>query len=209
MSTPSNIQFYVKLIVSKELDKSSAKEWFACVRDLGPNGVLSTIQTPDDKGTLRSVSMVCRAVGEKFEYIVPLTRDLIEREVEPIIQCFVAEHPEVDFDVETSVAVIRGFEDSAKIKDSKYVELCTLWAKQRHDEWYKDRTDNGWSYGTSVSLKDKKHPLLRPWHELSDQHRKIDLDQPKQMMKMLADSGYAVLDKDEFDSMVRLLKGGL
>ncbi len=211
MSNPINISRYVKLIVDEPLDKDQMRQWFDCAKDQLPSGVTSTVQTTDDGGNLRSVSMVHREVGGHHEYLIPLSRDLVDREVEPMIDCFTAVVPELDYDIEVSSAQTNLLTEpkAIEVADNKYTDLCTSWAKKQHEDWLKDRQDSGWRYGPTMSIKNKTHPLVRPWHDLPDQFRKIDTSQPQSMLDLLNDQGYAVIGKSELEGILRLLKGGL
>jgi hypothetical protein len=65
----------------------------------------------------------------------------------------------------------------------------------------KDKLDDGWRYGPSVSMKEKTHPLLRKWDELPDDYRTIDTSKPEQLLKLLNDSGYVLIKKTELDQV--------
>lgn len=211
MDNPVNISRYIKLITDEPLDKDAMKAWFRCAKEHLPSGVISSIQSTDDTGSLRSVSMVHREVSGKHEYLIPLSRDLVDREVEPFLDCFTAEQPELDFDLEVSSAQtdLLTSPQTIEVADNKFTDLCTAWAKQQHETWLKDRQDSGWRYGPTMSIKNKTHPLCRPWHDLPDQFRKIDTTQPQSLLDLLNDQGYAVIGKAELDGILRLLKGGL
>lgn len=211
MNRPTTIQRYIKLIVSDALSRDAMIHFFQCVKSLAPSGVLATVQTTDEHGALRSVTLVDREVNGKHEYIVPLSRDLSDKEVEPIVEAFVEQEPELDFDLEVSSSEANNLMGGKpiSIKDDKYSELCTAWAKKQHDAWYQERTEAGWRYGPTMSIKNKTHPLLRQWHELPEQFRKIDFDQPQSLLDLLNDQGYAVIGKSELEGIMRLLRGGL
>jgi hypothetical protein len=211
MDRPSTISRYVMLKTTEEQPKAVMNDWFLCAKEFLPSGVMSTIQTTDDNGNLRSVSMVHREVGDEHEYLIPLSRDLMENEIEPMIRAFSDRHPDMDFEGEASSAdpLPYNSDSTIEVMDDKYLNLCTAWAKQQHDTWLKDRTDSGWRYGTTMSLKNKTHPLCRPWHELPDQFKKIDTTQPQSLLDLLNDQGYSVIARTELEGIMRLLKGGL
>jgi hypothetical protein len=206
---PANINRYIKLVSTDALDKDCVRQWVECAKSELPPGVLGTIQMTDDNGNLRSVSLVHREYGDRHEYILPLTREVLDTEVEPLVQCFCSACPEVDYDIETSAPRIGMLTDprNVEVDDTKFQELCTAWAKQQHESWLKDRQDNGWTYGTTVSLKNKTHPLLRPWHDLPDEFRKVDTSQPQSLLDLLNDQGYAVIGRGELEGILRLIKG--
>lgn len=210
MNRPANISRYIMLKTNEPLDKATMRAWFNCAKEQLPSGVIASVQTTDEQGALRSATMVHREAGE-HEYLIPLSRDLLDTEVQPIIDRLSGEFPDLDFDMEVSSAQAGLLTEPEKIEvaDNKYTDLCTAWAKKQHETWLHDREEAGWRYGATMSLKNKTHPLLRPWHELPDQFRKIDTDQPQALLDLLNDQGYAVIAKAELDGIMRLLKGGL
>lgn len=208
-STPVNISRYIAIKTDDPVDKEVMHDWFKTAKELLPSGTLTSIQTTDESGALRGVSMVHREIKDKHQYIIPISRDLSDSEVQPVVDYFFKKYPELDFDIEVSSSQVGSLRtvEPVKIDDGKYLELCTSWAKKQHDVWFKDRLNSGWRYGTSVSLKNKTHPLVRPWHELPDQFKKIDVDQPQSLLDLLNDQGYSVMDRSELGSLLRLLKG--
>lgn len=209
MNRPCLILRYVKLTTVKPLGQEDVKAWFRAVKEQAPNGVISSVQTTDDKGSLRSASLVHRERdGGGHDYMVPLSRDLKDSEVEPIIQMFSAAASVTDWDVEVSSAEADQLTDKTalSVSDEKFSELCAAWAKRQHDEWMKDRTDAGWRYGSTISNKNKTHPLLRPWHDLPEQFRKVDHNQPQSLLDLLNDQGYAVISKTELEGILSLLR---
>lgn len=208
MNRPCLILRYVKLTTDKPLGEEDVKAWFRAVKESAPSGVVSSVQTTDDKGSLRSASLVHRERDGAHDYMVPLTRDLKDSEVEPIIQMFSAESLVGDWSVEVSSAEADKFTDKASmaVDDTKFNDLCAAWAKRQHDQWMQERTDAGWRFGPSVSMKNKTHPLLRPWHDLPEQFRKVDYDQPQKLLDLLNDQGYAVISKAELEGILSLLR---
>lgn len=204
-----SIPRHISLVTSEALPQDTVRCWFHCVKNNGPTGVLMSIPSTDDKGMPRTVSLVHREENGEHLYMVPLSRDLNESEGEAIVQAFAAENPELDFDVRASANAaeqIEGSTDEVAVDHNAYLTLCDAWAKRQHEDWVKDRTDNGWSYGTVFSVKDKKHPLLRPWDQLPDKFKKIDLEHPQMLLDLLNDQGYAVISRSELESIMKLIR---
>lgn len=208
MNRPCLILRYVKLTTEKPLDQEDVRAWFQAVKDNAPSGVVSSVQTTDDKGSLRSATLVHRERDGEHDYLVPLTRDLKDAEVEPIIQTFSSLTALEDWSVEVSSAEADLMTDKGalSVEDGKFNDLCAAWAKRQHDAWMKDRTESGWRFGPTVSAKNKTHPLLRPWHDLPEQFRKVDFEQPQNLLDLLNDQGYAVISKTELEAMLSLLR---
>ncbi len=207
MDEPLNIHRHITLSVKKPLEKKQIKSWFDCVIENAPSGVVATIQTTDDKGSPRAVKLVHRTMKGNEEYIIPLSRDLLPNEVDKIVESFSAKHPEIDFDIETNsnftIALNR---PNFSIDFDKHIALASMLAKHKHNSWMKDKTDAGWRYGLKISFKNKTHPLLLPWEQLPDTYKKPDLEAPKNLVSMLNDQGYSVIDTDTFEKIMSLLK---
>jgi DNA-directed RNA polymerase specialized sigma54-like protein len=109
----------------------------------------------------------------------------------------------LNFDVEVSSSEANSLLDRPEIEipDDAYTNLCLAWAKKKHDNWVKDRTEQGWRYGVTMSQKDMTHPLLRPWHDLPAAHRTVDTEQPQQLIDLLTDHGYVMISKEELEAL--------
>lgn len=209
MNRPCLILRYVKLTTDNPLKQEDVKAWFRAVKEKAPNGVIASVQTTDNAGSLRNATLIHRErEGDKHDYIVPLTRDLKDSEVEPIISLFSKNTDVEKWDVEVSSAEADHVTDKTAmaVSDEKFNELCSAWAKRQHEDWMKQRIEAGWRYGTAISNKNKTHPLLRPWHDLPEQFRKVDHTQPQNLLDLLNDQGYAVISKSELEGLLSLLK---
>jgi hypothetical protein len=207
--TPTEITRFVALVVPEPLDQEVAKDWYHCVVDKAPYGIVSVMQTTTDKGGLKSVSMVHRETDKKHYYMIPITRDLLEREAENIVDAFSEDHPDVDFDIEATIMPTRfGDKKEPKIDVDKeeYLTLCAEFSKTQHEKWVRDHADDGWRYGVAVDPKEKTHPLMRSWDQLPDRHKKIDTDVPQKLLDLLSRHGYAVVQQSDLDAVMRLLR---
>lgn len=43
--------------------------------------------------------------------------------------------------------------------------------EERHAQWREAQEADGWRYGPAVYPEARKHPLIRPWAELTDDER--------------------------------------
>jgi hypothetical protein len=89
----------------------------------------------------------------------------------------------------------------------EYLSLCVELAKRQHESWMRDKTDQGWRYGPSISLSNKTHPMIRPWSDLPDQYKDVNTDTPENFLNFLNNQGYAVVRKEELGSLINLLRG--
>jgi hypothetical protein len=200
----------IALSSEEPLDGAIARSWYQAVKALAPSGTILTLPGIED-GTPRRVAMVHREGDGLHRYVIPLSRDFTDSEVAAIFDEFSSIHPDLDFDLEASTLSVV---DAATCTDGtpidvdreRYLELCTAWAKRQHDAWVKDRSDSGWRVGTTMSLKDKTHPLLKPWDQLPQNMKVVDDQQPQMLLDLLNQQGYAVISKEELTSLLSLMR---
>ena len=207
MDQPLDIPRYVQLNTAKKLRPKLVAQWYSCVLRTAPSGVVTVVQAVDD-GRVTSVQVVHRKTSDKqHSYLVPLTRDLRDDEVEPIVQRFAKIAPDLDFEVETNeTKLIAKDYGEIPMDAAKHVALCMALAKQQHEDWLRDRSDAGWRYGTKHNGRDKTDPMIRPWDQLPDRFRKPNLKLPQTLLDLLNSHGYAVLHREELDRLLDLLK---
>lgn len=207
---PSEISRFVTLVVASPLDEDMAKEWYHCVCDHAPYGLVTTYQTTTAKGGLQSAGMIHRETDKKHYYIVPMSRDLMEREAEGIVDAFAELAPELDFDIEVSIMPTKigdkRNEPKIDVADEQYVTLCQEFAKTQHEEWVRNHARDGWRYGAEINPREKTHPLMRSWDQLPDRHKRIDTSVPQKLLDLLNRHGYAVVQQTDLDAVLRLLR---
>ena len=169
--------------------------------------LLKIISMVNHKGKPCGVCLVHRVCdNDRHSYFI-LLRDLSHEEIEKIVKEFAEDQPKLDFDVETNETQLVAKDNTGITLDAaKHVALCTALAKQKHIDWMRERTDAGWRYGSTFNADEKTHPLLRPWDQLPDRYREPDMNWPQKLVSMLNDQGYAVIQKDELDRLLKLLR---
>lgn len=191
------IEHHIALIVTDELDKNLLRAWFHAVRDNAPSGVVITA-TVDGK----AVQVVKRKDGNDVRYLVPLSRDLNDGEVKAIIDSF-AHNTDIDFKASATTSPLDiKLSPEIEIDHDPMVELCTGWAKKKHEDWMNSKTSGGWRYGPAVSQSNKTHPLLRPWSEIPAEYRKVDTTQAQELLDLLRDSGYVIVRREDLDRLM-------
>ena len=204
---PLSIDRYINLVTDKKLRKPDIVRWFQCVTRHGPPGVLKPVSMQDGKQRPASVSLVHRVSDDRHNYLIPLTRDLTDSEVEAIAREFAEDKPKLDFDIETNATTLTANNcGGIELDSAKHLALCNLFAKQKHEDWVRERTDAGWRYGTKFDANEQTHPLLRPWDQLPDRYRQPDLTWPQKLVQLLNDQGYAVVPKDELARLLDVLR---
>jgi hypothetical protein len=196
---------YIRLITLKELSKEDIKFWYKIVKELAPDGVISSIQVPGPKKDdgPKDVYLIKKKIDGKFGYEIPLSRDLVEKEIQPINDALIEYFPEGDFKIETSAVKINkasrpmSADATIELKKRDYNELCDTLAKNIHQRWCSDREKAGWKFGLKLNKKEKTHPMLRPWDQLNDEYKNVDYDLPKLFMEKLSEYGFVVVKKTD------------
>lgn len=184
------------IIAEKDANKELATMWYNSLRASLPSGVLGSTQVGD-----KCALMTTRKQEGKCYFVAPLVRELTANEVEQAIRSL-DEKIEIDFKVEAQQSrVANNPEIEVELPKGPLNELCSNWAKRQHDTWMKEKTEQGWRYGTDVSKEEKTHPLLRPWADLPEEYRKVDTTQVEEMLKLLNDSGYILIRKAELAAL--------
>lgn len=188
VSIPSNIT----MIVDSSLDIDDVKRWYRCIREFGPQGI--TRQFADiNNGIPTTSALISRKEKGVYTYIVPLTRDLLEREATKIVEAF-SEIYSGDFEIQTSskVAKVPEHETSVVVASEPFHELCDNWAKRRHHNWCNRMASLGWRCGEDYDLEAKIHPNLKPWEQLKTAEKDVDHSEPKSLIDLLFNHGYAI-----------------
>jgi hypothetical protein len=207
MDEPLKIHRHITLTVDKPLEKTEIKSWFDCVKKAAPSGVVATLQTTDEDGAPRAVKLVHRTIKDKESYLVPLSRDLLPDEVEKIVEAFMLENPELDFDIETHASFESALDRPVmNLDQDRHLALSSALAKAKHDDWMKGKIASGWRYGPELSMENKVHPLILPWEQLPDRYKAPDMEWPEKLMSILGDQGYSVVVKNDLEKIMALLK---
>lgn len=194
---------YILLRSEKDLPKNIVKEWVDTVKNFCPSGVCTTHQMKDNDGLLNDVRLIIRKKTNSFEYLIPLSRDLTTKEIAKIVSIFSQKQPNIDFDIETNESEITTSK-VAKVDSKSFEELGYELAKQKHNDWLKERIDSGWTYGIKNDKKNKTHPLLLPWEQLPDKFKKPDMETPQKIVDFLNSQGYSIIPKDELAKLLKI-----
>jgi hypothetical protein len=203
----TEVTCYVKLIVEDELSREDIHCWNDCVRAAAPEGVVSriTVDSPDGDQGVALVHRICKDV---HEYIIPLHRNLAENEANRIVARYSNANADKDFDIEaTLVPTGRAAPPPAlNLDQERYLDFCVGLAKKQHEDWLSRRQEDGWRFGAEVSSVEKTHPLLRPWEELPEEYRYVDMKQPQRLLDLLDEHGYSVVKKPDLEKVIRALR---
>ena len=72
------------------------------------------------------------------------------------------------------------------------LELIQRLAKNNHEVWARQRTEDGWSYGPKRDDASKQHPSLVPYEELSESEKNYDLIMASELLKAITKLGFRI-----------------
>ena len=72
------------------------------------------------------------------------------------------------------------------------LELTELLAKNAHENWARQRMDDGWKYGPKRDDGRKEHPSLVPYEELSEAEKEYDRRTAMETLKTILSLGYRI-----------------
>ena len=197
MTEQTKIEHSVSLNVASELERGMARVWFQSVRDNLGSGIVTTIQVDG-----KPVQMVKFKDNDGVRYSIPLLRDATSDEITAIINDFThACDSEFKVSATTSDHGIE-IKTDIEVDHEPLLNLCTKWAKAKHDDWRKNKEDSGWRYGPTVSKTNRTHPLLRAWEEIPAEYRKVDTSAAQELLDLLKDSGYVLIRSDDLNNLL-------
>jgi hypothetical protein len=186
---------YVQIVVPDRWSPEQFKNWFECVNDSVPSGLISSTSI-QLKGKVKATKFFHKPTSNgKHAYIVPLARDLDASEIHTLIRNWVRCYPEGDFTLDYSQA-----EDIIQPQTPEQLKLDQVidaWCKQEHQAWMESQLEQGWRYGPQINLREKTHPWMQPWESLPQRAQKRNLASVERLMEILDEFGYAIVQKPE------------
>lgn len=174
---------YISLMVDGMLPGEIANKWRETVQALSPNGILSsaTIMVngqpkPSELYAVRKDAAAC--------YVIPLSRDLLEDEAGKIAIAWSRTWKDGDFEISFSQP------ESSKQRKQEEInavldQLAENIAKLLHAKWAKNKAEHHWSYSPRYSAAQKQHPMLLPWEQLPDKHKRSEIERTRDTLEIL------------------------
>jgi hypothetical protein len=78
------------------------------------------------------------------------------------------------------------------IVDESLMELIELLARNNHENWAKQRIDDGWTVGKQRDDEKREHPGLIPYEELPETEKKYDRITSLEIIKTIIALGYSI-----------------
>lgn len=186
---------HVQIIVPKALSKAHVTQWFNCVKENVPSGLISNTQLPTSKDKKQSFYFMKRTHNGKYAYVIPLVRNLDASEVHAILKVWCETYPMGDFTFDYSQAVNKIEPVHDLVQDTKWDQILDAWGKQQHQKWLQRHADEGWSYGAAMSTKNRTHPWMQPWESLPQKARQLNLQGVQDLITILKHFGYCISQK--------------
>ncbi|WP_040462166.1 RyR domain-containing protein [Haloplasma contractile] len=89
-------------------------------------------------------------------------------------------------------------------KDTRDIELgpdimnlAEQLAKNVHENWAKERINQGWTYGKERKDNKKKHSCLVPYEELPAKEKVYDYNSAIETLKFIKSLGYEIVKRDD------------
>jgi hypothetical protein len=83
--------------------------------------------------------------------------------------------------------------DTSGVSLPKPIEQLTeLLARNTHENWARQRLEDGWRYGPERNDERKEHPNLVPYEELSEADKEYDRRTAMETLKAIVALGYRI-----------------
>lgn len=83
--------------------------------------------------------------------------------------------------------------DTTKIQvEESLKDLIELLARNNHDNWAKQRIDEGWTAGSRRDDEKKEHPCLVPYEDLPETEKNYDRVSAIETIKAILSLGYSI-----------------
>jgi hypothetical protein len=209
MQKQANIPRYVKLVSQQYISIADARLWHQTVLRVSPDGITASIPSIDKDGQPSNTLMVRRSKGETTELIIPLNRDLLPNELTRLADAWREVSPSGQFSISTNPSQDQKLQQAVgdlTLDNDEYQTLCLQLAKVQHEGWMRGKASEGWTYAPILSLKNKTHPLMRPWADLPAQYRDVNTNNPENFLQFLNSQGFAVVKQTELGSLLKILR---
>ena len=196
---PHQIDHYISLVTGPSLEHSVVREFYKLAKVILGSDKLVTLAS-DENGEPRQASLVHRIQNAQHHYIIPLARHLTESELEYFITHCVSQLPLENWNIESSTEEVGCCPDMDPEEQHEMDTLNELnheLARYNHQRWMDRKLSQGWRYGMIMDEKQRTHPLLRPWHELPEQHRDVDDQLAPILIDVLHKNGYSVVNSED------------
>lgn len=178
---------------TKEMNKESRALLYSIVKD-GLGDKVSVVKSTDKDGQPTSTRIFHKIDDGKHWYIIPLSKNPTEDEINSIADKMIKNLNMGDLEIESSLVESNDIFDKS-LSEGDYQTIAEKFAQKLHEDWMEDRNTSGWRYGEQRNDEHKTHPLMKAWHQLSEEEKTIKPHMVKDLVNILKDNGYKVTKK--------------
>ncbi len=194
--------FFIRLESKKAINDDLIKEWIKDLKETLSISVFAFVTKVLNDGSEKRGYVSHRTTNQgSHVYEIPLVRDLSQMEKD-----LVAKSTEWIIKATKSYLTFNGKGltslDPLSEYSSHYKQLCVDIAKMMHQKWYSEKSEEGWKYGLTFSMKEKTHPMMRPWEDLPETYRKVDYEIPKELINIFGKNGFVMINKFDLDNLI-------
>lgn len=204
---PQN-QFYIRLVSDKPLGRTDVKKFYQTVQNHGPQNTATVMETEGPDGGPAQAALVHR-IGDdtRHQYEVPLSRNWTPNEIIRVVEAMDQAITQGDWLLESSTfdedcCIYEDDGEDYMLDEDVMTAIARRTSQRLHETWLNERMERGWRYGPTQNAEQRTHPLIRPWAQLPEEHRKIDYELPQLMVDILEEHGYTVISQDELNQLI-------
>lgn len=165
MSNKTEFQHHLKLVLDEPLTRKQSRLFVKIVHQAGPDHILKPVEVYDDVGETVTRHYITNQEDDKYQVLVPLMRNLTEKEVEKIIIVWNLRY-DGDYVLESSTPYTGQIHQDDGITEDAPDIYINQDLKEFHFNWTQSLIESGWRYGNKYDRGDKVHPMLLPWEQL-------------------------------------------
>lgn len=187
------IKHFIKIKTPVAMNKESRSLFFNNVKD-ALAGKVSPIKSTNEEGEKTVTKMFNKRDGGEYVYIIPLSQNATEDELEAVVDVMMNNMNVGNFSIESSTSVSQDAVDS-HLDEESFGSMAEQFSKKVHENWLNERMENGWRYGELRDDRQKTHPLIKNWNQLSETEKNIDPELFKQFVEILKANGFKISKK--------------
>lgn len=191
---------FIALKVKKPLQKEEIKNWYRICKTFLPSGIISTQQYQDLENSNSPVLLIKDFKKGFYFYKIPLTRDLLDEEIEPILENY-SDSIDEDFSYEIVATTLFDAVEEDLVKDLPIDKIAKNIARYIHERDMKEMLENGWTYGLQDNYKMKISSELLPFEDLPKEKQDVDKKLIERIIKEFNDEGYMLIKKSVYSNL--------
>lgn len=186
------IKHFIKLKTPVAINRESRSLFFNNVKDVVDNKIAPVKSTTEDGEKTETKMFIKNDDG--YSYIIPLQQNPTEEQLEDIVNIMTDNMNVGDFTLESSTSVTQDAVDS-HLDEESFGSMAEQFSRKVHENWLHERMENGWRYGETRDDRQKTHPLVKNWNQLSESEKNVDPELFKQFVEILKANGFKISKK--------------